>query len=126
MPAKFTNVFISGPNIGVSVPHGTDVVYDGGAINAREIGYQERDPVSLVKKLGLPEDTPPEALTAVLSALQSKKDISEEQKESIVKSSKLGAYLQNSANMATTISAIIQLSKHPALAQISSFFKSSS
>ncbi|WP_139211011.1 hypothetical protein [Pseudomonas coleopterorum] len=124
MPAKFTNVVIDGANIGISVSHGTEVVFDGGRISAREIGYQEREPVSLFEHIALPKDTPPDALIDALSLLKSKGERSDEEKVNLIKTSKLKDYLQNSSNLSSTISNIIQLSASPSYLSVISWLRS--
>lgn len=66
MILKLSDVDIIGFKTAISVSHGTDVEYTRGKIIGSENGIIERDPPSFLEMLGLPADTPFDALLIAL------------------------------------------------------------
>jgi hypothetical protein len=100
----------------VSVAHGTnaEIKFTANNLINCQAGIVERDPVSLLATLGLPQDTPIEYLKQVLLALKAVPEGDIKQRENTVKESKLWAFVENSANAATIFEAIVAVS--PAIA----------
>lgn len=72
-------------------------------------GIVQRDPASALAALGLPADTPRDAVREVLFALRSIPQTDPDARMKKLKSSKLWDYVQNSANTATVIQTLITL-----------------
>lgn len=96
----------------LSVAHGSDAEIKFTANNLINChsGIVERDPMSLLATLGLPQETPIEYLKEVLLALKVIPEGDNKARESTVKASKLWAFVENSANSATIFETLIAIS----------------
>ncbi|WP_311886744.1 MULTISPECIES: hypothetical protein [unclassified Pseudomonas] len=120
MPMKNITIRNCG-GIGMSVPQGfsESVDIDGLDIsNCAEGGFLERDPVSVLAKLGLPAETPYPALLDALTKLQANNNAPVEKKAEIVTQSQLGPFLQKTANAASIIKNMIDISTNSKIQQL--------
>jgi len=113
MVVKLRNVSVMGAQIGISVSKGTDVDFDGGFIQAIKCGIEERDEPSLMSMIGLPADTPPDALLLALMILRGRNNADRDESERILKTSKIGAYLRNCTDLSTVVSNLTNLANSP-------------
>lgn len=118
MAIKLTNVDIIGFKTAVSIPHDAELEYNGGKILGTEFGIVQRDPPSFFAKIGLPKDTPNDALLMALMLLRANPDAPIERKTELLETSKLGPYLQNSANAATAVTGLATLANSPLGSQL--------
>lgn len=125
MVAKFKNVSISGFGTGISLANnGGDVEFDNIKIYDCKTAIEQRDPPSLFQSIGLPTDLPPAVLLEALKILTANPNTTNEDKTTLLTNSKIGPYLQNTANFSTTIAMLIGLSASPLCAQVISWLSS--
>ena len=77
-----------------------------------------RDRPSIISSIGLPDTTPPEILLEALKLLSSLQGESPEKKAQELKTSRLGSFINLSADATTTISNLISISTSPTAAQV--------
>lgn len=118
MAIKLTDVDIIGFKTAISIPHDAELEYSGGKIMGTEFGIVQRDPPSFFATIGLPKDTPYDVLLTALMLLRDNPDAPMERKTELLETSKLGPYLQNSANAATTVTGLAALAGSPLGAQV--------
>ncbi len=123
MILKLSDVDIIGFKTAISVSHGTDVEYTRGKIIGSENGVIERDPPSFLEMLGLPADTPFDALLIALMTLRDRPEAPLEEKTQALKTSKIGPYLQHSANAATVVQGLALLATSPEGTQVITWLK---
>ncbi|VVP28283.1 hypothetical protein PS732_04253 [Pseudomonas fluorescens] len=107
--------------VGMSVPQGfsKSVAIDGLDIsNCAEGGFVERDPISVMAKLGLPPETPYSALLDALNMLQANSSAPSGKKAEIVNQSQLGPILQKAANATSIVKNMVDISSSPKLQQL--------
>ncbi|MFW9099607.1 hypothetical protein ACOI8A_05605 [Pseudomonas sp. P4795] len=80
-----------------------------------ETAILQRDPIGALTALGLPSNVPHELVVEALNALYIKQPASVEEKAEVVKSSRLGAFIQHAANATAITQGLVALS--PALIQ---------
>ena len=85
-------------------------------------GVVLRDGPSVLSHIGLPGNTPPEALIEALKALQAMGDKAPEAKAEILKTTGIAAFIENSANATTVISNLIQIAASPLAAIVIAAF----
>ncbi|MDM9555959.1 MULTISPECIES: hypothetical protein [Pseudomonas] len=118
MAIKLTNVDIIGFKTAVSIPHGVELEYNGGKVMGTEFGIVQRDPPSFFAQIGLPKDTPYDVLLTALMLLRANPDAPIEKKTELLETSRLGPYLQNSANATTVVTGLAALAGSPLGAQL--------
>ena len=114
MTSKITFARSSITNCGTvfDIAHGADVeiTMEDSTISQCGRAVLQRDPPSALSALGLPPDTPPEYLREVFGILRGIPDSDTKSKEAAVKASQLWGFIQNSANAAVVVQAIVSLS----------------
>jgi len=120
MPMK--NIIISNcGGIGMSVPKGFSETVDIDGLhisNCVEGGFVERDPISILAKLGLPAETSYPALLDALKKLQANSNETFENKVEILNKSQLGPFLQKAANTTSVIKNMVDLSSSPTIQKL--------
>ncbi|WP_322614239.1 hypothetical protein [Pseudomonas sp. BIC9C] len=110
---NMTNSTISECGGGISVGSGdVEINLIESNINKCEVAILQRDPAGAFAALGIPADTPHELFAEVLAALRKKEAASHEEKAQVVRSSRFGSFIQNSANAATIIQGLAALSPY--------------
>lgn len=123
MALDLTNVHIEGCDIGISVPRGADVKFNGGALINCGKGIEERDPPSVLETLGLPRDTPPEVVVKALTILKGHTAAPPEQKIALLKRL-IVPFLQNASSATSIAVNLIDLSTSMYADQAMNFFRS--
>ncbi|MNJ64577.1 hypothetical protein D3C77_605360 [compost metagenome] len=124
MTIRLTDVNIVGFKTAISIPHDADLEYKGGYITGSDFGIVQRDPPSFLDQLGLPNDTPRDAVLIALMLLRDNQDTPLEKKAELLATSKLGPYLQNAANATAVVTSLVGLAGSPMGAQVIAWLKS--
>ena len=118
----FENVHIEGFEKGITMPADAPASFDGLLIKGCKIAIELRDPPSLLEKIGLPKDTPPEFLLEAIKIIENSDSSSPKKVEDLLQRSKLFEWLGASANIATISTALFQLMQGDALSAVVSLF----
>ncbi|WP_192034602.1 hypothetical protein [Halomonas sp. YLGW01] len=100
------NVRIDNCGTGISAPKGAHIKADGLEITNTKKAIELRDPPSLMKSLGLPDDTPSEYLIDAIKILEGNKELPKEDRINSLKSSSLVQWLGTTADL-TTIGCVL-------------------
>ncbi|WP_460163629.1 hypothetical protein [Pseudomonas sp. S2_F03] len=95
----------------VSVAHGSDAEIKFTDNNLKNCinGIVERDKTSFLDGLGLPQDTPVDAVLEVIQALRVDPAAGEEKRLATVKASRAWAYVERSSNAITVVQGLVAL-----------------
>lgn len=109
---QLTNIVSEGCGVGISLSAdmGCDVSIDRVTSINCGIGILQRDPQSLASQLGLPLDTPPEAIIEAARAIQGQ-SVSEVEKIGVLSSLPIWTYLKRATDVAKATAALIGAAK---------------
>lgn len=110
---------------GMSLAHETEAEFSSVvSIRRCQTGIETRDPVSILDSLGLPPDTPPELIVEALEILKAHPTAPPDQKAELITGSKIGIFLQDTANATSIIANLVSLSCSMYADQALEFFRS--
>ena len=110
---NMTNSTISECGGGISVGSGdVKINMNGSDIEKCGVAILQRDPAGAFAALGIPADTPHELFAEVLAALRAREAASQEEKAQVVRGSRFGSFIENSANATTIVQGLAALSPY--------------
>lgn len=95
----------------LSLPHGSDAEIkftDNDSKNCIN-GIVERDKPSFLNALGLPPDTPADAVLEVIKTIRAAPEASQEEKLEVIKKSKIWTYVERSSSAITVVQGLIAI-----------------
>ncbi len=105
-PIKLDQCYFQTNGVGISVPEGVDLQVARTTFAGNGKAIEVRDAPPLIEQLGLPKAVSPEDLVAIIQAMQRHP---QQEREGVLKSSKIWPFIQNAANVAQIVGTLLAI-----------------
>ncbi|MDD1977105.1 hypothetical protein [Pseudomonas tussilaginis] len=119
MKSTFHNLRVDNCGVGISMSSGGEGdVFINTQINHCDVAIEYRDPPSFLESIGLPPNTPSDAVIESLNILKAHEKSDNAHKMALIKRSRLGSFIEGSVNATSIIANLISISAQPQIAAI--------